>query len=743
MTDIEQLVSGDVYQAMTGSGSSPSSGNPFATMNDTLYVANGSLTSPRTVTMAGNGLTFTGGNLTLLAGNLGVGGTPFASTRLFTKGIGDTGASYGFWHENLSGTTLNYFTDAGIVVLAATGGTTTMGLATGNYLRQNVQETQQFSNSATRTGFLANLNAVSQIAMRATSIAVTDIASTGNLVLWAGWNGNFSSGSTDATKGILINNTSYNVQINAPLNTTNPVAKLTVRGAGATASTLGLQIEALGGGVNLRLQDDGLLQINTTATTTTFAGAASRILVAETLVGAASTASVSVDTIYTPTANNAIFTRAFATRVDKKGTFNTSTIVGVNSEAKNSGTGAITNMTGVHATAWAISTGTVTSLYGMVTQPQIQAAATVTDFGGLKVVLAQQTLGTITNHYGIHVLTPTNTGATITNTYGLKLESNALGGTANWGLWVGGSTRDNYIEGNLSIGVTTSAGKLLVRGANGAQGTNMVTFENSSGQDKYVIQNDGTTATGVGFAATASAIVAHNHIVGGYATAYHYNITGATSRGILITQGGNTPTGLQVSNGSSSTGTVYGANFDSKPTASTISIGARGFAWDGTTHSIGLDGAVGSNGTATTAYIAAVRGAAASAEDDLSYGGYFTAAWNDATTVFVENMVAVYGWATTQTGDGATSTSTGIGGMFLTSGSNGSGLNMAINVPATTNNGNVVFGADASTANQSLVEVTGDIEIIGSANGIILESPDATRYRAVMANGGTWSIATA
>jgi hypothetical protein len=40
----------------------------------------------------------------------------------------------------------------------------------------------------------------------------------------------------------------------------------------------------------------------------------------------------------------------------------------------------------------------------------------------------------------------------------------------------------------------------------------------------------------------------------------------------------------------------------------------------------------------------------------------------------------------------------------------------------------------------SKLNVEGDAEIIGSANGVILESPDGTRYRITVQNGGTLSV---
>jgi hypothetical protein len=40
----------------------------------------------------------------------------------------------------------------------------------------------------------------------------------------------------------------------------------------------------------------------------------------------------------------------------------------------------------------------------------------------------------------------------------------------------------------------------------------------------------------------------------------------------------------------------------------------------------------------------------------------------------------------------------------------------------------------------SKLTVDGDIEVFGSANGLILESPDGTRYRVTVANGGTLTV---
>lgn len=54
------------------------------------------------------------------------------------------------------------------------------------------------------------------------------------------------------------------------------------------------------------------------------------------------------------------------------------------------------------------------------------------------------------------------------------------------------------------------------------------------------------------------------------------------------------------------------------------------------------------------------------------------------------------------------------------------------------NSGNVGIGT--STPTSKLTVDSGDIEVVGDTNGLILESPDGTRYRVTVANGGTLTV---
>jgi hypothetical protein len=55
-----------------------------------------------------------------------------------------------------------------------------------------------------------------------------------------------------------------------------------------------------------------------------------------------------------------------------------------------------------------------------------------------------------------------------------------------------------------------------------------------------------------------------------------------------------------------------------------------------------------------------------------------------------------------------------------------------------TTGGNVAIGSN--TAPSKLTVGDGDVEVIGDTNGLILESPDGTRYRVTVANGGTLTV---
>jgi len=316
-------------------------------------------------------------------------------------------------------------------------------------------------------------------------------------------------------------------------------------------------------------------------------------------------------------------------------------------------------------------------------------------------------------------------------------------------LFNSGSTRMTLSTiGNLGIGVAPPATtRLTVRGTGTTNATRTLLLESSAGNDRFIVNDDGQQAWGIGANATPNAQFGHVANVANYNYGFGFYATNCPTAGMLIAMGGTTRTGLSVSTQNAPVGgTVVSIIGNTLANASSINYGVQGLARNGSAVSVGVQGQVAGGATVTPSlYVAAVAGNAATNIDALQYGGYFIS--NSAFAgVKTKDIIAVFGAAANSTNQSG-STSTAIGAQFRTSttGGGGSNKNMALNVPLTSNDGNVVIGANASSPNRTLVEVTGDIEIIGAGggNGLILEAPDTTRYRVTVNNAGALVIAAA
>jgi hypothetical protein len=80
--------------------------------------------------------------------------------------------------------------------------------------------------------------------------------------------------------------------------------------------------------------------------------------------------------------------------------------------------------------------GTLTTFYGFLSEPALLA-------------------GTTTNSIGFQVRDPP-AGGTVTNNYGLYVDSLTRGGTANWAVYVAGTTL-SYFGGHVGVGITPTA----------------------------------------------------------------------------------------------------------------------------------------------------------------------------------------------------------------------------------------------------------------------------------------------
>lgn len=122
------------------------------------------------------------------------------------------------------------------------------------------------------------------------------------------------------------------------------------------------------------------------------------------------------------------------------------------------------------------------------------------------------TLGTLIQFYARQGTK--GSGSTITNQYGFYAEDNLTGAnnnygfygaiassTGRWNLYMGG-TADNYLAGNLGIGITPTvrlhvSGDTILRGSGATSATTALTVQNSSSTNLFTVRNDGNVGIGV------------------------------------------------------------------------------------------------------------------------------------------------------------------------------------------------------------------------------------------------------
>ena len=292
----------------------------------------------------------------------------------------------------------------------------------------------------------------------------------------------------------------------------------------------------------------------------------------------------------------------------------------------------------------------------------------------------------------------------------------------------------------LTDTLTIQSGQVIFKGT-GTGTTIDFKIQNSSGNERFFVHNSGSFHTGAGTNAITSATFGQTHRSSGFAFGAGFVPTTATAAAVYIAGSGNTPTQLLViSQGLSSTGVIRCGTFDNKSSSGTEHVGIYSFARNGSLRTIAGDFvAGGAGGVLSSQYLTAIRASAASSQDNLQHAIKASAQWNSGTQIYTKDLITIEATADTTTADGA-STGKAVAIIAKTRGPNGSGLNMAINIPATDNNGNFVAGADASSANQRIVEITGEVEIFGNGNGFYMYQPDGTNRHVTIDNTGNWLI---
>lgn len=329
-------------------------------------------------------------------------------------------------------------------------------------------------------------------------------------------------------------------------------------------------------------------------------------------------------------------------------------------------------------------------------------------------------------------------------------------------MYVAGSSGDMGIQvqndSRVGVGAMGSTStKFNVRGSGTTSATTAFNVEGYTGQDKFLIRDNGqqASASGSNTASFQSAFGRFHETVGTVATPFSFG-TGIysgvnVSTTLLVTHrgGGSNRIALDAGLQGAPTGTATAIRGFQSTSGMTTSIGINGIARNGTTNNWAIYGQVGGGWSAAAAAapptdVRAVYGAASANVDTINYGGYFTGSGGSAAVNNGKDKIGVFAQGSKNSiASGETGIS--IGGQFRTQTVGGSGAgtgNMAIHVPSTSNDGTVVFGADTVSINASMLEVTGDSEILGGGNGLILPTQDGTkRYKYEADNtNGTWVI---
>ena len=293
--------------------------------------------------------------------------------------------------------------------------------------------------------------------------------------------------------------------------------------------------------------------------------------------------------------------------------------------------------------------------------------------------------------------------------------------------WAGGGSPASaaltvHTNNRVSVGLnSTPSSRFSVTGEGNTTATDLVKFESLSGTDRFIQNDAGQTAWGAGVAASISTIFGQHHKTAGYTYGVGYYGNNHSVSAVGIFPQGSTKWGLYVTNQGTYTGVAVMVYGNAISAVTNTNIGIKGAARNGSSYAIGVDGAiVGGASVASSVYVAGVRGNVGPNVHVTGYGGYFLSQQANGM-LYTKDIVGVLGIGAE---NNITNLSTGrvIGGQFRTStGGGGATLttHMAINVPSTGNDGVVVFGADLAVGD-SMLQVTGDIEVIGNSNGRIL-----------------------
>ena len=421
-------------------------------------------------------------------------------------------------------------------------------------------------------------------------------------------------------------------------------------------------------------------------------------------------------------------------------------------------------------------------------------SSSATNYVGVTVENPTLFNGSITNFIGTNIKAPVRTGGAITNFYGLKIEDN-VSATNKWSVYsedtsVKSKMLGQLESGDISVYNTGTSGSLNLNSSSTASGGNYIHAKKSNGSNQWVLGSNNANddrltlkqynAANIIFANNSgdAMVIDTNGNVGigttspsaklsvsGKATVNELEVAGASVAGSQLTSlATKTSTGTEVNTWidmtatptSNATGDAYGAviraigsgsNTDRgligiNPVGRQSGIGGAQYAYGvlatgEQTGSGNIDFIIGvssrasssGNGTATTDYIRGVDADAIvnNANATVDYLQGIHAAANLIAGTVGEVNVNLLDW------DYTAGTVTGDLSYIRIQNDNYSAV------------GGTARAIHSLAALPSLfsgtVEVAGgDLEASTVAKGLVLKSPDGTRYRVTVANGGTLSV---
>lgn len=320
--------------------------------------------------------------------------------------------------------------------------------------------------------------------------------------------------------------------------------------------------------------------------------------------------------------------------------------------------------------------------------------------------------------------------------FGYGLNGSNSDGLISAGQFTAGLKANNQINlvtigGKVAIGENISLSyhssnpiipaTLLVQGEGNTSATILTRFDSEDKTPRFIQNDIGQIGTGANKTASISTSFGQYHQTSGQAYGVAFYGENHSTAAVVVAPTGTTKWGLYVTNQGTYTGEAVMIYGNAISTVTSTNVGIRGNARNGSAYAIGLDGAiVGGASVTSSVYVAGVRGINGSNVHVKGYGGYCLSQQANGM-LYTKDIVGTYGKAS-ENAIANLSTGKVIGGQFLTSTSGGGTTlttHMAINVPLTGNDGVVVLGADLAAGN-SMLQVTGDIQIIGNSNGQIL-----------------------